>query len=245
MAAEAEQGVLCGERAMTLLPPEAESARGHGILLLAMSLVMAGDLARAHDVLYRALDGRASGTFHTRVVMTLCWVEWVAGDLGAMGQAASRLLHLAEELELEESRDFGRYFLGTFHYHRNELAEARRYLEPLVAEPYSTRMELYIHGASALALTHLARGRVREARAQGEAVVAHLLEIESVYVLPMARAFLAELDLRQGHVASAAHWAASPATGRSRTGSSSRRARSRLTPTTSTGSSASRTAGRS
>ncbi len=166
-----------------------------------------------HALLYQALEERSRDTFHTRVLTTLCWVEWVAGDLTAMGQTARQLLKLGEELGLEESQDFGRYFLGTFHYQRDELGEAERYLEPLVVEPFSTRMELHTHGAFAFALTRLARGQDREARELGEAVVAHLLEIESLFVLPMARAFLAELDLRQGHMTKAARWAAGGETG--------------------------------
>ncbi len=209
MAAEGDLAVTRAERALALLPSEAQSARGHAMIILGASLQMVGHLDRAREILHQALAHRSlpQGTFHSRLLTTLCWVDWMAGDLPALGQEAARLLRLGEEWELAESRDFGRYFLGVFHYQRNQLADAERYLVPLVAEPCLTRTELYVHGSFALALAHVAQGRDREASELGDAVLAHLLEIGNAYALPTARAFLAELDLRRGDVARAAHWA--------------------------------------
>ncbi len=214
-AAEGELAVVYAERALALLPPEAQSVRGHAMALLGVSLQMVGELDRARQSLFDALGDRSlpSGSFRSRVLVTLCWVDWMAGDLASLGQSALRLSRCSEELELAESRDYGRYFLGVCHYQRNELSEAEGHLVPLVAEPFLTRTTLYVHGAFALALTRLAQGRPDEARELGEAVVAHLMEAGNAYVVPMAKAFLAELDLRQGHMARAAHWAANGVTG--------------------------------
>ncbi len=208
-AAEPERAVTSAEQALAGILRQSQSTRGFATALLAASLQMAGDLERAYNFLHDALGDPSNprGTFANRVLITLCWIHWMAGDLNGLRQAATSLLKLGGELDLRESRDFGRYFLGIFHYHRNEPTATAQQLAPLVVDPYLTRTEIYAHGAFALSLAYLALGRVREARDLAESVAAHMLETNNAFVLPFAQAFVAELDVRLGRSAEAVHWA--------------------------------------
>jgi LuxR family maltose regulon positive regulatory protein len=58
-----------------------------------------------------------------------------------------------------------------------------------------------------LALTHLSRGRSGEATDLADALAANLLEIENAESIALARAFRAELLVRQGRLAEAWRWA--------------------------------------
>ncbi len=206
---DADRALSCAKRAMALLDPEAQSVSGYAILILAISYQMTGDLSRAYQVLHDALDDRSrSGpVFRARVFFSLCWTHWMSGDLDGLEQAARWLLRHGKEYDQPETIDFGRYFLGSSHYHRNELAEAERQLASLVEQPHVTRTELYAHGAFALALSQVAQGRIREGRDLADSVVAHMLETENTFVLPFAHAFQAEIALRQDHLVEAEQWA--------------------------------------
>ena len=65
----------------------------------------------------------------------------------------------------------------------------------------------FAHSAFALALIYQAWGRADEATEVAESVVSYALDTNNTAVLQIARAFQAELALRQGRLAEASHWA--------------------------------------
>jgi LuxR family maltose regulon positive regulatory protein len=77
----------------------------------------------------------------------------------------------------------------------------------VVEEPFAQHALNFAHSAFALALVYQARGRADEANQIAESVISYGLEINNPAVLQIARAFQAELELRQGHLAAASHWA--------------------------------------
>ena len=77
----------------------------------------------------------------------------------------------------------------------------------VVEDPYSQHAWNFAHSAFALALIHQARGRTDEANQVGESVVSYGLDTNNPVVLKVARAFQAELALRQGRLAEASNWA--------------------------------------
>ena len=209
LSGRGDEAVRRGCEALDWLPAQALGVRGHHAVLLAASLQMVGKLAEGRALLYKALAESAAkrDTYHSRALTGLCWVEWMAADFPALKEAALRLVDLGTKLGFRESSDFGRYFLGIYHYQRNELAEAEEHLSELTAEPYFTRAVIWIHGAFALALNHLARGKTRDALDLSERIVGHLLEIGNTEVLPVVRAFQAELDACCGRMIKAEQWA--------------------------------------
>jgi LuxR family maltose regulon positive regulatory protein len=87
------------------------------------------------------------------------------------------------------------------------LTAAETTLIDVTKNPYSQHPSNFAHSAFMLALIHQIRGRTDEADQVGESVAAFALDTGSSAVLQLARAFQAELALRQGRLAEAAGWA--------------------------------------
>ena len=97
--------------------------------------------------------------------------------------------------------------MGISHYHRNELQIAEKILVSAVEEPYSQHALNFAHSTFALALIFQAQGRTDEANQVSESVVSYGLDANHPDVLKIARAFQAELALRQGRNSEVSHWA--------------------------------------
>jgi len=130
-------------------------------------------------------------------------------DLSSMLQTAAHSLKTAEVYQAHQAIAHGLYFLGIALYHRNELQAAEEKLVVVVEEPFAQHALNFAHSAFALALVYQARGRTDEANQVGESVISYGLDTNNPAVLQIARAFQAELALRQGRLAKASHWAIS------------------------------------
>jgi LuxR family maltose regulon positive regulatory protein len=128
-------------------------------------------------------------------------------DLSSMLQTAAHSLKTAEVYQAHQAIAHGLYFLGIALYHRNELQAAEEKLVVVVEEPFAQHALNFAHSAFALALVYQARGRTDEANQVGESVISYGLDTNNPAVLQIARAFQAELALRQGRLAKASHWA--------------------------------------
>jgi len=207
--ADADRALAAAERATQLIPDDFQNAKGFAFVLLGGSLQMRGDLDQAYRRLYDGLEKtpRDRSVLRSRLLITLCWVHWMAGDLAGLRLSASRLLQFGRDHDLPETTDFARYFSGIAHYNLDELTEAETQLATIAGRPFLARAELYPHGSFALALVHLARGRSGEATDLVEALATNLLESENAESIALARAFRAELAIRQGRLAEAGRWA--------------------------------------
>jgi LuxR family maltose regulon positive regulatory protein len=136
-----------------------------------------------------------------------CYIHWMEADSTGVLQAAGRALKTAEDSQKRQSNYQARYFMGIAYYHRNELQAAEENLAAVIKEPYSQHALNFAHAAFALALIHQAGGRTGEANKVGESVVAFGHDANHPDVLKIARAFQAELALRQGRLAEASYWA--------------------------------------
>jgi LuxR family maltose regulon positive regulatory protein len=206
---DGQQSLALAQRALENLPREFASERGLAVMLESMAYQMLGDLESAHSVIWEALTERATHhhTYHTRVLMTFCFIDSIAADLNGTMQSAEQVLKLGQELNLAESIAHGYYFLGHCHYERNELATAEKCLLPVVKGAYIANLHNFAFSSFALALTYQAQDRPAEAREVVETVVDRAIEMGDVSLLQTAQAFQAELAIRQGNVAAAHHWA--------------------------------------
>jgi LuxR family maltose regulon positive regulatory protein len=200
----------CAQRSLKTLPHGQASQRGLAVMMLALAHQMNGDLKSVHASVYEALGEKdlLHTTYHARVLLSLCFTDHIAADLAGTMDAARQSLELGREINLAESIAHGYYFLGICHYERNELAAAEDSLKPVVAGPYVINAYNFAFSAFALALTHQAMGRPEEAREDVESVIGHAMTTGNSSLLMMARAFKAELALRQGRTSEAGHWAA-------------------------------------
>ena len=197
------------QQAVQKIPRQRHSQRGFAIIILAMAHQMAGDINTAYSVVHNALDEQKAPrtTYHARLLTTLCFMHWVQADLIRLQQTADQLLKLGLELDLPESIGIARYSLGVSHYCCNQPAAAAKNLVVAVNDINIGNIFNFAHSAFALALSYQAQGRPSEAREVGELVVNYSLDTNNVPLLQLARAFQAELALRQGNMAEASHWA--------------------------------------
>jgi LuxR family maltose regulon positive regulatory protein len=195
-------------RAVTQIPRRQYSARGFAIIMLAMSLQMTGDSGRAHSVVLEALSEKEARrtTQHTRLLMTLGFLQWAEADLIRLEQTTQEQLKLSMELELSESLQIARYFLGVYHYCRNDLGKAEQNLTAVAKATNVGNVFNFAHSAFALALVYQSQGRPSKAREVNQMVISHSLETGHAAMLQMAHAFEAELAVRQGNFAEANHW---------------------------------------
>jgi LuxR family maltose regulon positive regulatory protein len=196
-------------RGLETLPREQVSVRGLAVMLQALAHQMTGDLKSAHALVYQALGEKdlLHTTYHARVLLTPCFMNHIAADLAGTIDAARRSLEFGKEFNFAECIAHGYYFLGVCHYEQNDLAAAEHNLKPVVAGPYIVNTHNFAFSAFTLALTHQAMGRPGEAREDLETVLRHALATGNSSLLLTARAFQAELALRQGRTAEVAHWA--------------------------------------
>jgi LuxR family maltose regulon positive regulatory protein len=197
------------QRAVHALPADALSTRGFAAGVLSLAYQMDGDYAEATTRLTRELqdEARHGTTYHARLLISLALCQWCEGDLAGVLRTASQLQALGADSDLAQTRFFADYFRGISHYHRNELDSAEQALSAVVEGSYAVDRNNFAHSAFALALTHLAQGRDRDAERVSEAVVARAMESHNALLVRHAHAFMAELALRLGRTAEAEQWA--------------------------------------
>ncbi len=100
------------------------------------------------------------------------------------------------------------FFLGMYYYQCNDLRAAERLLLSLVGRPHASDAPCFLNSAVLLARIRQAQNQPEGARAIVDAMLSLALEIGDGAILSDARAFQAELALRQGRLAEASAWAA-------------------------------------
>jgi LuxR family maltose regulon positive regulatory protein len=209
LAANGERTLTWTRRACENIPRKHRWARVFAFIIQAGAHQMLGDREKALSTIKEAMrdpdlgGGISQGYFQANP----CFIYWMEADLTAMLQTAARSLRVAEECRVHQAIAHGLHFIGIAHYHRNELQAAEAKLVVVVKDRYSQHAWNFAHSAFALALIYQARGRTDEANQVGESVVSYALDTNNPVVLRVARAFQAELALRQGRLAEASHWA--------------------------------------
>ena len=125
-----------------------------------------------------------------------------------MARAARQVVTNSAPSDRAEIVTFSQFHLGLYYYQRNELAAAEKYLLPLVAQPYGLHAQCFLNSAILLARIRQILGRPEEAQEIANRLMSFALETSSEVLLCDARAFQAELALRQGRLAEASQWAA-------------------------------------
>jgi len=212
LAAEGENAITSFQRALMHIPVHHKRGQllGHTGYILAYQMV--GDFETGFSIYQKAMERHIDrdNNYHAMYLGKLGLVHWIDADLTALQQTAESILDLAKDAPLSPiSPYYSRYFMGIIHYHRNELRYAEEKLSEVVKAHYTASPINFAHSAFALALTCQARGKPGQAREICKAVVADSIETNNADMLQIARAFEAELALRQGRLAEAFRWAES------------------------------------
>jgi LuxR family maltose regulon positive regulatory protein len=131
----------------------------------------------------------------------------MAADLTSLKQSAAAYRDLSNELELPETYTLARYFEALGQYEQNDLPAAEATLRPTVEGRQIANEEIFLQAAFVLASVYQAQGRADMARDLAESLSKRELGRGNVIQLERARAFEAELALRQGRSAAALLWA--------------------------------------
>jgi LuxR family maltose regulon positive regulatory protein len=194
------------QQALDKVPLERWYVRGYVRLFLGGGYLAAGDLNKAYETFYAAGEPDLGSGYRNLLIGGACVVHWIAADLAGMGQAARRVVANSDPLDHAEIVSFARYYLGMYHYQRNELIEAESYLLPLVLQPYLSHAQCFLNSAVQLARIRQLQQRPAEADQIADVMLAYALDTRSEVALFMTRAFQAELALRRGHLPEASQW---------------------------------------
>lgn len=201
--------VSYAQQALAALPLEWWHARILARLFLASAYHMQGNPTNAAAVFAAGLaEAQNNGPYLMRSFLITGFVHWYAGNLQGMADVADRVLALGEHHHYPQTANWAHYFKGIVHYHRNQLAEAEQELSLMVLDRYQTHLQCLVHGAIALALTYQAQQQPAQALAIAEMLPAFLYEMGNTMLLPVVRAFQADLAMRQRRLAEASQWAA-------------------------------------
>jgi LuxR family maltose regulon positive regulatory protein len=191
------------------IPDNHSSELAFALIVLAFGRQMEGDGIQGRELLTRALSqaGRHVRTYHARLLFGLCFLDWLEADMHGIRQTAEQVILFGRDHDLLESLSFGHYFMGLALYHLDELPAAEPHLQQAVKKGKLTNINTFAHASYLLALVHQAMGKPETAREIAKAVTAFALANHNIVMLQDAKAFQAELALRQGRLPAAAHWA--------------------------------------
>ncbi len=209
IAAEGEKALACLQRSIKKIPSHHKRAHllAHTGQILAHQMI--GKLETGLSVYQKAMDRHINRdhNYHAMFLGKLGLANWVDADLIALKQTAESILEIAKKAKQSAISPFyGLYFMGIIHYQRNELRYAEEKLAEVVNAHYAASPYNFAHSAFALALTHQVQGKPGRAREISRTVVSDSIETNSSDMLQVARAFEAELALRQGRHAEAYRW---------------------------------------
>jgi len=197
------------ERALDLLDPEEDAVRAFTIVILAASHQMVGDMVAARTVVRENMRQVVDqpGTFEGRLMTALVVVDWMAGDMNRLEVDAREGCRVGREGALSESLGLSMYYLAVAAYERNDLAEAEKHLVSEMrrlpkGDPWTLNYTGFL-----LATVQEGLGKSDEARRLAEALTARALQLRLPNHEYLARAFEADLALRQGRLAEALLWA--------------------------------------
>jgi len=209
VAVNGERALIHAQRACEKLPQKHRWARVFAFIVQGVAHQVLGDREKALATIEEAMSESelSSGISQGYFQANPCFIYWMEADLPSILQTAAHSLKVAEDYQAHQAIVHGLYFMGIALYHRNELQAAEEKLVVVVEDPYAQHAWNFAHSAFALALIHQARGQTDKANQVAESVVSYGLENNNPAVLRIARAFQAELALRQGRTAEASYWA--------------------------------------
>jgi LuxR family maltose regulon positive regulatory protein len=197
-----------GLSALQKIPADWWYLRAYLRVFLGASFQVSGDLPQAYAAIYASDEPEQGREYQMLLTGWACFMHWIAADLAGMARAARRVLAAADLVGFADSANWARFHLGMYYYQCNDLRAAEQLLLPLVMRRYTSDAPCFLNGAVLLARIRQAQNQPEEAREIVDALLSLALEIGDGAILSDARAFQAELALRQGRLAEASDWAA-------------------------------------
>ena len=208
MDAEGESALASSQRALTDIPLHHKRARLFADIYQLGAYQMIGNLETGLSIYHKSMRRytERDQIYHAAYLGNLGLTYWIDANLIALEHTTECLLDIVKEQPQPSAVSYGLYMLGITLYHRNELHHAEEKLAKVVKSYYGASPMNYAHSAFALALTYQTQKKTGRAREICNSVVANAIETNNEDMLQVARAFEAELALRQGQLAVASRW---------------------------------------
>jgi len=202
------QAVDYCREALALLPPAWTFVRGGAMLFLGMAMQAGGQGPEAEGLLLDEYESYAAKAdpYALLLLRSLGFNYLNSGQLEQSRQIAQVLLHGATISGVAIMKNWGDYYPGVVHYHRNELQAAAEYFSQIVENRYTAQITAYRDAVAGLALIHQIRGESAEALQMVEAMSQFDLEQRGVED-ERTRSLRARLMLLQGDLEAAGNWA--------------------------------------
>ncbi len=203
---EFAQTITVAQQALEKLPLSDSYLRGFARGYQSLAYLATGDRIQAYATIRQSGES-VQGDSQTVMAVMACFTYWLAADLANMAQAARYAVDNSVLSSGTEAATWSRYHFGLYHYQRNNLRDAEKYLLPLVMQPHLPSLNCYLNSATMLARIRHVQGRPEEAMEIADGMMSFGFEVQNEVMLFNARAFQAELALRQAHLATAGQWA--------------------------------------
>ena len=109
----------------------------------------------AKRIIYSELENQSHPNLKSNLYLTLCYINWLDGDLNDLVTSANHLIRLGVQAENKEARANGQYFAGIAHYFLNQPLKALVELEEFDKLKHFTLLVHRYFGITALAFLHL------------------------------------------------------------------------------------------
>ena len=198
---------MCRE-VLTVLPPRWSFARGSAMLYLGFSMQAMGQIREAERLILAEYEQCTDKTeiYPLILLQTLGFIYLLAGNLEQTMQIGQTLIQGAIQSGIMFTKSWGDYYLGVACYLRNDLETAHQYFAQIFKNRYLAHFTVYRDAVAGLALIHQIKGESAEAWQLMEAISRFDLE-ETGSEDGRTRSLRARLQLMQGDLGSARHWA--------------------------------------
>ncbi len=202
-----ERALEAGEVALRELPAERWYIRGTVRIFLSVAFQSLSEPALAYKVLTELDEPNPPEDYVTLMVGTQVFIRWAEADLPSLAHAANHVVSRAARFPESELVNSCRYFMGFYHYQRNELAEAEEFLSGAVTFPYANHAAIVMNSAVLMNRIRLLQGRTDEAQQIVNGAMDFAQDMHSEALMAASEALRADLALRRGRLAEAGQWA--------------------------------------
>ncbi len=193
--------------ALALLPPTWTFVRGAAMLYLGLAMQANGQVLEAERLLLDEYGANSdkTGIYPLIVLQSLGYIYLWTGQLEKAIKIGQLLIQGATRSGITIMRNWGDYYLGVAHYHRNELEIAEQYFTQITENQYIAHGSAYRDGVAGLALIHQLKGESASAWQLLEGIGRSDLE-ETGAEDSRTGSLRARLQLLQGNLESARRW---------------------------------------
>ena len=204
-----DEAMSCAVTALDKLPPAHAYARGIAAVLLGLSSQAAGKTHAGAGTIQQLFyqDPDRGSPIALRALLTLSWMDCIAGEWEEARVRADYGLKLAIHAGKGQLIGWAHYFLGLHFYQRNLLDRAIEHFDAAVQTGNGLHKRCAANCLIGLSLSYWAQGKQQQAIEAAATLAEFALEAQDPDIEFEAQAFRAHFSLLLHDIAPALHWA--------------------------------------